>query len=384
MYKLTLKRITALLCLATILMLVGTIAVLALDAREGNIVIGPEQTVKGPAFYGGDVVQIDGTIDGTTFAAGREIRINGVINGDLVAAAQVITINGKIQGNLYAAAQDVSIQGQIMEDALGAAQNLAVRKEAVIERDLLLAGQKVQLDGTVDRQLLAAGQSIIINGNIGDDTNIAAERLDLQKDAKIDGNLYYESPNEATKSGSAEVSGQTDWKKTEYKDVPRKPRNDTISFFLNFLWSLASALLIWFLIALWRPSFWTKTKGQISDQPLKTLGIGALALIVTPIIAIILMVTLIGLPLGIILGIAYVITLYFAKIIAAVFIGYWLANKFSWPDIHKGVWLVLLGLALIALLTKIPVLGFLLWLLVIFAGLGSVILAYAQPENKEA
>jgi hypothetical protein len=120
----------------------------------------------------------------------------------------------------------------------------------------------------------------------------------------------------------------------------------------------------------------------ITEQPLKTLGLGALALIVTPILAIILMITLIGLPLGIILGLIYGVTLYLAKIIAAVFIGYWLAQKFSWPVIHKGVWLVLLGLAIIALLTKIPLIGFLLWLLVIFTGLGSVILSFAKPVNE--
>ena len=95
------------------------------------------------------------------------------------------------------------------------------------------------------------------------------------------------------------------------------------------------------------------------------------------------MITVIGLPLGIILALTYGVILYLAKIIAAVFIGYLLAARFSWPVIHKGVWLVLLGLALIALLTKIPVLGFVLWLLVIFAGLGAVILVAVRPTPND-
>ncbi|PKM86338.1 MAG: hypothetical protein CVU87_12335 [Firmicutes bacterium HGW-Firmicutes-12] len=374
------KRLTALFCLITILLMIGTISVLASDSREGYIVIGPEQTIKGPGVYGGEVIQIDGTIDGITFAAGREVRINGVINGDLIIAAQEVTINGKIQGNLYAVAQRISIQGQVMEDALGAAQTLVVHKDAIVSRDLLIAGQKIQFNGKVERQLLASGQSIIINGSIGDDTKIAAESLELQKEASIDGNLFYQSPNEALLSGTPKISGRTDWEKTVYQEV--RPKNNTGSFFLHLLWSLTSSLLIWFLIALWRPAFWSDTKMYITEQPLKTLGLGALALIVTPILAIILMITLIGLPLGIILGLIYGVTLYLAKIIAAVFIGYWLAQKFSWPVIHKGVWLVLLGLAIIALLTKIPLIGFLLWLLVIFTGLGSVILSFAKPVNE--
>ncbi|MDX9872698.1 MAG: hypothetical protein RBT41_09795, partial [Clostridia bacterium] len=65
----------------------------------------------------------------------------------------------------------------------------------------------------------------------------------------------------------------------------------------------------------------------------------------------------------------------------AVFIGYWLAQRFSWPEIHKGVWFVLLGLAVIALLGKVPFLGFLMWLVILFAGLGAVFLSFASPEK---
>ena len=152
---------------------------------------------------------------------------------------------------------------------------------------------------------------------------------------------------------------------------------------LGFLWGIASALLIWFLVKIWRPNFWTKTAQPIAELPLKTLGVGFLTLVVTPLLIILAMVTVIGIPLGMLMGIVYWVAMYLSKIIVAVFIGQWLAKRFKWPELHKGVWYVLLGLVILALLNMIPFVKFIVGLLTVVAGLGALILAHykATPEN---
>ena len=378
--KSRIKRLCKTFTLGLLILLVFASAALAIDLRNNDFIQVPkEETIKGPGFYSGQIVQIDGTVDGTAFSAGQEIRINGTVTGDLFVAGRNITIKGKVLGNVYCAAQYITVAGQVGGDIFSAGQDVIIAKEAAIQRDLSAAGRRIDYAGQVGRQFLAAGQDIYINGHTGDDVRLSAERLELLDNALIGGNLFYQSPNEAFISSGAKVSGTTDWKKTEQKQQAPVKKGYGIDF-LGLLWGLAASLLIWFLVAIWRPRFWTQTRQQIGHQPLKTLGIGALALIVTPILAIFLLFTVVGLPLGIILALTYGVILYLAKIIAAVFIGYAIAERFAWPHIHKGVWLVLLGLTLIALLTKIPVLGFLFWLLVIFAGLGSVILVAFRPE----
>ncbi len=380
--KKRMKMLYGTIALCLLILLIFSSAILAVDTRNSDIIqVQKGETVKGPGFYTGNRVQIDGTVDGTAFAFGEEVRINGTINGDLVVAGRNVTINGKVLGNLYSGSQYLTVAGEVVGDAFGAAQNVTVAGEAVMQRDMLLAGKTIDYTGQVQRQLLAAGMDININGSISDDARLSVENLDILDKAVVGGDLHYESSNEAFVSGSAKVSGNTDWKKIEPKE-PRVKQNNYSRDFLWLLWGLASSLLIWFLVAVWRPHFWKRTKQQIQEQPLKTLGIGVLGLIVAPILAVILMITLIGLPLGIILVLTYGVALYLAKIIVAVFIGSWLAERFSWPEMHKGVWLVLLGLAVIALLTKIPVLGFIIGLLVIFAGLGSVILVAARPGHS--
>jgi len=339
-----------------------------------------EQTVNGPGFFTGKLVQVNGNVEGTTFACGQEVRVNGIINGDLFVAAQTISINGKINGNIYAAGQNLRIGSQSTGDVFAAGQRIDIAKEAVTGRDLFAGGQWISLDGTVQRDFRSGGSGVVINGPIGRDAKLAAENISLLSGALINGNLYYKSANQAHLAPRAKVSGSTEWQpiKTPSKQEYRAPASSLGSILL----SIASALLIWFPVKIWRPDLWTEIARSISEQPLKTMGIGILAFLLTPPLIILLMITVIGLPLGIILGLAYGVTLYLSKIIVAVFVGSLLTKRFGWTERHKGVWPVLLGLAMLVLLMKVPALGILAWLLIVFTGLGGLILSkFTQPHN---
>lgn len=348
---------------------------------DEQVKVALTEKVKGPAFYAGEIIQIDGLIDGTVFAAGRKVRVNGEIQGDLITAAQEITVNGKIAGNIYSAAQEIYFSGEIKGDAFGAAQRVEISKDANFSRDVIVAANKIIQFGQIERQLFAAGKDISLNGFVGDDVKVSAERLEIQQQATIDGQLLYESSREALIAPQAVIKGITEWKKI----IPRThhPEKNIGNKLFLMLISLASSLLIWFVVKILRPHFWQKTVQSFCDKPLYTIGIGALAFIVTPIAVVLFMITLVGLPLGILLGIFYAIALYLAKIIVAVSIGNWLAQRFSWPQVHQGVWLVLLGLAILAFVTKIPILGFVIQLFILFIGLGTLLFTYGIPNPKE-
>ncbi len=198
-----------------------------------------------------------------------------------------------------------------------------------------------------------------------------AANISLLDGALINGNFAYKSTNQAKLTPGAKVSGLVDWQRLD--PAPKAEKNTPANAFGSFLLSIASALLIWFLVRIWRPELWAGLSTSIAEQPLKTIGIGVMAFLVTPLLIILLMITIIGLPLGIILGLVYGITLYLSKIIVAVFVGSLLTKRFGWTERHKGVWPVLLGLAVVILLMKIPILGTVVWLLVVFTGLGALI-----------
>lgn len=338
------------------------------------------KTLDGPGFFGGRIIRIDGNVEGTTFAAGQDVMVNGNINGDLFVAAQSVNINGKVEGNIYSAGQNLTLTGQSMGDVFIAGQDIKVDSTAMIERDLFASGYRIIQEGTVQRDFIGGGSDISINGSVGRDTELDALNVEIKDKALLSGDLVYRSEIQANIAPGSTITGKTDWTKVDRtpSDIPNRPLNTLTSKFI----SIASALLVWFVIRVWKPEFWKKTSELISKQPLRTLGIGAIALIVTPVLIILVMITVIGIPLGIMAGLTYSVSLYLSKIIAAVLIGSLLAERFGWSEMHKGVWLTLLGLLIVTGLGMIPFLGFLVWLTVSFAGLGAIIVSNFRTQKS--
>lgn len=390
-----LKRCGIILALAVSIVFLPAVAPSGVSVVSGATVnqnmqkLGPGDTIDGTGFFTGNSIQIDGTVEGTAFAFGQVVRINGTINGDLVTCAQTLYISGTVKGNIYAAGQDLTVGTQANGDVFIAGQRVEIAKEAVIGRDLFIGGDTVLMDGAVQREFYVNGSNVSISGIVGRNVNMEGTYLNLLDGANIKGDLSYRTHDKAKISSGAVVQGKTNWQYVEPVETPQK--KTFVSDLTGMLWSIAGALLIWFLVRVWRPEFWTKNARTIDEKPLKTIGVGILALIVTPILAILLMVTVIGIPLGIILGLAYGVAIYLSKIVVAAFIGYWLSKRFKWAQIHKGVWAVLLALVILEVLTNIQYIDFISWLLIVFAGLGTLVLTNykanktngSKPEEKE-
>lgn len=75
-----------------------------------------------------------------------------------------------------------------------------------------------------------------------------------------------------------------------------------------------------------------------------------------PIVTMLLMVTVVGIPLALILLAAYIIGLYFAGLVGQFVVGAWLLKKLKAPQ--QSLWLALIvGIVVIAVVKAIPVIG---------------------------
>ena len=118
----------------------------------------------------------------------------------------------------------------------------------------------------------------------------------------------------------------------------------------------------------------TLMQSAIQKRPWQTLGWGALILIATPIAAIIVMITVIGLPLGIISLILWGVALYLSQIPVALLLGRLIIRQNRELD-SKGIMIgaLALGLFVLFVLRLIPIVGWIIGLLVIAFGLGTLI-----------
>jgi cytoskeletal protein CcmA (bactofilin family) len=343
-----------------------------IDNSQNMSILEEGESIDGPGFFAGNFVRVDGNVEGTTFASGQDVQINGVIHGDLFVAAQTVTINGKVDGNIYGAAQNMKVGTESTADVFAAAQTIELVKEAIIGRDLFTVGQTINMNGTVKRQFFGGGSDILISGNIGGDANLDASNITLLDGTVIKGDFLYRSIKQATIDPGTTITGETDW--SQATPVTEQPKQKPYSEVVSILLKIAGAMIIWLIIRLLWPSFWERIARTVKEQPLKTIGMGALIFILTPIAIILMMITVIGIPLGIITGFVYGATLYLSKIVVAAFGAAMLAERFGWAKQGKGVWAVLLCLALLILLFEVPMLGAAAWLVTAFTGLGSLLL----------
>jgi hypothetical protein len=105
-------------------------------------------------------------------------------------------------------------------------------------------------------------------------------------------------------------------------------------------------------------------------------------LICVPAAALILLVTIIGLPLGLLVLFAYPMMLLLGYVLTAIGISDWVMQRFTPERVQSLVWragAAAAAVVLIALLARLPAIGGLLAFLALLFGLGALILQWRRP-----
>ena len=346
----------------------------AMEQITGDMVNVPPGKITGPLFTAGNFIVVDADVDGDVFAAGQDITINGDINGDLLGAARTIRVNGNISGNIRCAVSDLDVNGEVGKSLTAAAAQVRLNEDSVVAGDALVFAGVATFSGTLGRQALGAGSDFRISGPIGGNVKFwGVEKLTVGQSASVNGDLAYGSPNEAVISPGAKITGTTKW------DLIQKPAEPQVRQ-KGFDWSgvvfrFITGLLVWGVLLLIFPKIWGKFSENILNKPGSALGWGALALLVAPLAALLLMITVIGIPLSMLLIIVYMVLLCAANIIVADAAGRYLAKSFGWEGRVHIIWPFMLSYAVLILLGKIPVAGAFISLIVAALALGGVVLA---------
>lgn len=370
-----LKHRQKLLILLTAALIVLCPAALAgaMETRSGAMVTVPEGKIHGPLFAAGNDIVVYADVDGDAFIAGQTITINGRINGDLIAAAETVRINGAVTGDVRCAAARVDIQGELGQSITAAAGDVRLREGARVNRDALIFAGNAVLSGPVDRQVLGSGGSVLLDGPVGGDVRLwAADELEIGPAANIAGNLTYGSSRQAVVAPGAKIAGTTKWEQIQ---PPAKPAPRDHLNWLGLLGQFAAGVLVWGALVLLFPRIWNSLSQNVVESPWPALGWGLLMLLVIPPTAVLLMITVIGIPLSLTLIMTLVILLYAAKIIIGDTIGRMLARRFGWDKRAHNFLPFLAGFALLILLGKIPYIGFFINIVVICMAIGAVFLA---------
>lgn len=344
-----------------------------LPSKSGNIDLGQEENLEN-LYTAGNIVSINNNIKKDLVVAGNIITINGDIEDDLIVAGGTIIIKGNVGGTVRVAGGNLIIEGNIGEDLIIAGGNISISRNSIVQGDLVLGGGNVSIDGKIMGDAKLGGGQITINNEIGGEVNAKIDKLVLASQAKINGNLIYKSPKEAEMNNGAVVIGEINF--TQVEAVSRDGWNKSrilgiISawFLLKMLMFLTAGFVLFYLLK----NYTDQVVKESFSKFWPSLGFGFAVLFLMPILSIILFITIIGLWLGILVLLAYILMLILSMILAPIIFGAWLIKIWKKQDMIEISWqTVVLGVVVFCFIKLIPFVGWIFGLIFILLALGSL------------
>jgi cytoskeletal protein CcmA (bactofilin family) len=339
---------------------------------EKSVAIPAGETIDDTVIVSAEHVDIAGNVTGDLIVAGREIRIRGRVGGQVLAAGRTVDISGDVAGSVTAAAATLGVSSaHIGNNLFGAGSTVDVATQARIDGNAVLAAERVLLAGTVGRDVLGGGETVDISGTLGGKLTAYAGALNVLAPAHIAGDVvgYVDGTDNLSVAPGAVVGGEVQTKLLE-RDV-EKNRYLSPGFYVAQLLRFAAAFVVGLILFTLAPQLRTISIDS-AGAALRAAGVGLVALVATPIIAVLVALTVIGIPLGVFGLLLWVVGLYLAKIIVGDLIGDRLLDSEDEPP-HFALPLAL-GLALVIVLVNLPLVGGVISFLLTVFGLGLLVL----------
>jgi len=128
------------------------------------------------------------------------------------------------------------------------------------------------------------------------------------------------------------------------------------------------------LLILGLPAFSREAASAIQREWWQSAGVGCMMLIGVPFAAVVLMITIIGIPLALMMVFGYVVLLMLGYVIAAIFVGDFALEKLGGDRVKSVGWrllFLLLALVLLSIVRHMPLIGGLAVALLFVAGIGA-------------
>lgn len=341
------------------------------------------------------VVAAGERVDGNLYISAGTALVHGEVDGDLVVAGGTIVVDGHVTGDVLVVGGDVDIRGAVDGDLRAAAGSLRVEATQGngVRGDLTATGGDVTLTSPVGGSALVAGGVVVVGdvggdvllaasdarllGKVGGDVDIGGTRARLEHGATVAGHLVFTGDDLYRAPGAVVVGA-----------VAEHPGPSTaglmVAMWLQGLVGICLFGALWF--TLFR-NFATRATTTLTQQPVRSLAVGLLVLMVSPVV------------LGIAFAVGLVVGGWWIAVIGAGVYATALATTFplvAGAIARRGLsrrhrsssraqetWAMLGVLVLLSILAAVPILGGLLGFVVAVCGLGAVVLT-ARPASTAA
>jgi hypothetical protein len=361
-----------------------------LGALTAALALGCAPLVWAAEMRSGEDVNVTGVFSEMLFVAGDDVKLGVTSTDDVFSAGGNVTADGATFDHVYMAGGDLAFQnstardvivaggdidvlsGQITDDFVAAGGRITLAREARIGGDAVVAGSEIEVKTPIGGQLRAAGERIELNSDVVGDVNLDGGSITIGPEAHIHGSLTHRGHN-VDISPQAQIDGQVNALPPREKPDFQPLREFAHAASITLLFGL---LLMAVVVALAFPRLMNGASDMLQEHPLRMLAFGLLLAVFAPVLIILLMVTVLGLPLGFLFA-ALMGALWPLGLVASAYaLGMFVRERAHPGDMAPGpgaraLW-VGGAMALLIAIGFVPVVGTLSWCLAYFVGIGAV------------
>ncbi len=304
--------------------------------------------------------KLKGKLEENQFIISDTITIEGESKEDLFLLGNQIFLKGKFN-DVFLLGKEIYLEGEA-KDLIGGALKISLPENSLINGNFYFVADQIEIKGKIKKKTKLIGNEIKINGEIENDVKVIGPKISIGSKTKIKGDLIYVSENELDLDKNAKIKGKI------IRKFPERIKPSFKNKLIINLIALISLLLLGAIIFFFTPKISLSIASTIIEKPWLSLGIGFLTLILLPFLSLLLILTIFGIPLGIILLLGYILLIYLSKVYFILAFGKKLFPKYS---LFSSFFL---GLILYQILLNIPFLGLVFWILTICLGIGGILL----------
>lgn len=368
--------VAATLALAAVLAAVPAGATELRTARYGQstVVVPATETIDDTLVVSADTVIVEGVVRGDLIAFGGHVRLAGRTHGSLLCLARRLDVDGQVDGDVYAVVDSIGVRGRVERNLHVASARADLAVGSVVAGDLVALVQEARLGGLVGRDARTHARQTDVAGTVGRNAHLVSDRALLEPSAVVAGDLIAETASAgdlriaegAQVRGSRRLSDEAVGQVRGPRYVP-SPFRDPAFYFWQAL-RLAAALLAAALVFALAPlSFAVQPRS--APAVLKAIGLGFVTLVVTPLAALVLALTVVGLPLALAAACGWLAIVYLSFVFTSVWLGRLVLRQAN-GGFGPFLLAMLAGEILLRVATHLPFVDSALWLLALLLGAG--------------
>ena len=353
-----------------------------------DFILHAGQTMTNECWVTAKTVEVNGTVkdDFLTVCLGGPILfgnvwLRGIFHNDIWALGNSVEFTGAAAEHtrLFATGK-IILSGKVGISAVAAGKAVTLTTNSVIQGDALLVGQSVVVAGDIRGHLRVLANTATLHGHVDGNVRIAADDIVVMPGTKIGGDLVYTSPKDLfLDPGKVELDGQLVRTEIELFQV-QAPQPTFSDIILSQAYLYLGALVAGLPFVAIFPRFTGRAVRWVRQSAWKCTFVGFIAFCLIPLTSVFVFFTIIGIPLSLLLLLAYAIMIYLSKIIVALGLG-GMALRRHGPQPFSRVFVALsLGLIALYVVTALPWIGSIAMFVIWLTGLGGIAFAIFSSQ----